>query len=84
MAPEIAKLGHVALVTPNLEQSLWFFRDVIGLDLVERRDDTVYLRAWGDWEHHTLTLRAGDAAVVDHIAWRTKRREDVDLFARQL
>lgn len=28
--PEISKLGHVALVTPDLEKSLWFFRDVIG------------------------------------------------------
>jgi catechol 2,3-dioxygenase len=29
--PEIAKLGHVALVTPDLEKYLWFFRDFIGL-----------------------------------------------------
>ncbi len=25
MAAEIAKLGHTALVTPNMEKSLWFF-----------------------------------------------------------
>lgn len=83
MPPEIAKLGHVALVTPDIDKSLWFFRDVIGLEEVDRRDDTVFLRAWGDWEHHTLSLRAGDSSTIDHIAWRTKRPEDVQLFARQ-
>ncbi|MDR7077492.1 catechol 2,3-dioxygenase [Neobacillus niacini] len=82
--PEIAKLGHIALVTPNLEKSLWFFRDVIGLEETEEKDGTHYLRAWGDFEHHTLSLTAGDRARVDHIAWRTKRPEDVEGFASLL
>ena len=80
-APEIAKLGHVALVTPNLEKSLWFFREVIGLEETEERDGTIYLRAWGDFEHHTFSLTAGEEAYVDHIAWKAKRPEDVAGFA---
>ena len=32
LLPEIAKLGHVALVTPDLEKSLWFFKELIGLE----------------------------------------------------
>jgi catechol 2,3 dioxygenase len=84
MTPALAKLGHVALVTPDLERSLWFFRDVIGLDETERSDDgMVYLRAWGEFEHHSLRLREGPVGV-DHFGWRTKRREDVAGFAQQL
>ena len=30
--PEIAKLGHVALVSADLEKSLWFFEEVVGLE----------------------------------------------------
>ncbi|MFL6560395.1 MAG: VOC family protein [Bacillus sp. (in: firmicutes)] len=82
--PEIAKLGHVALVTPDLEKSLWFFRDVIGLEVTEEVDETIYLRAWGDFEHHSLSLTAGEKGYVDHIAWRTKRPEDVEGFAELL
>lgn len=82
--PEIAKLGHVALVTPDLDKSLWFFRDVIGLEVTEEKNGTYYLRAWGEWEHHSLSLTAGDRGYVDHIAWRTKRPEDVDGFAQLL
>ncbi|MFJ7513218.1 VOC family protein [Peribacillus simplex] len=82
--PEISKLGHIALITPNLEKSLWFFKEVLGLEETEERDGTHYLSAWGDFEHHSMSLKAGDKAAVDHIGWRTKRPEDVEGFATLL
>jgi catechol 2,3-dioxygenase len=82
--PELARLGHVALTTPDLETSLSFWKDVVGLEDVETVDETVYLRARGEREHHTLSLKAGSAASVDHIGWQTKRSEDVDLFAERV
>lgn len=84
MPPEIAKLGHVALETPDLEESLWFFRDIVGLHEVERVDDTVFLRSNRDWEHHSLSLTQGQQSTVDHIGWRTQRPEDVQAFAEAL
>ena len=80
----IAKLGHVALVTPDLERSVWFFRDVVGLEEVERENGTVFLRSWGDFEHHSLSLTAGSTAEVDHIGWRTSAAEHVEEFAQAL
>ena len=82
--PEISKLGHFGLVSTDLEKSLWFFKEVIGLEETEVADGVHYLRAWGDFEHHTLTIRAGEESRLDHIAWRTKRAEDVDAFAENL
>ncbi|MEK9199018.1 VOC family protein [Ureibacillus sp. FSL E2-3493] len=83
-APEIAKLGHVALVTENLEKSLWFFKEVIGLEETREVNGTHYLRAWGDFEHHTLSITAGETSYIDHIGWKAKRKEDVANFARLL
>ncbi|WP_138416323.1 VOC family protein [Aquibacillus sediminis] len=82
--PEIAKLGHIALVTSDMEKSLRFFKEVIGLEVTEEVAGTVYLRAWGDFEHHTLSLTPGSEGYVDHIAWKAKRAEDVDGFAELL
>lgn len=82
--PEIAKLGHFGLVSTDLEKSLWFFKEVIGLEETEEKDGVHYLRAWGDFEHHTLSIRAGEESRLDHVAWRTKRPEDVDAFAEVL
>lgn len=79
--PEIAKLGHIAVVSADLEKSLWFFKDVVGLEETTVADGVHYLRAWGDFEHHSLTLQAGEESRIDHIAFKTKRREDVENFS---
>jgi biphenyl-2,3-diol 1,2-dioxygenase len=79
----ISKLGHVALVTEDLGKSVEFWRDVVGLNHVETHDNTVFFRAWGDWEHHTLSLREGPTGV-DHVAWRAGAPEDVADYAARL
>ena len=68
---DVAHLGRVELLTPDLDASLAFFVDVFGLDVVERAGDSVYLRAWGDYERSSLQLTAADRPGVGTIAWRT-------------
>jgi catechol 2,3-dioxygenase len=80
MIPSLCKLAHVALDTPDIERSLWFFRDVIGMEEIERDGSRIYLRCFGELDHHSLSLREGPSAV-DHIAFRTMRPEDVGAFA---
>jgi catechol 2,3-dioxygenase len=79
----IAKLGHVAAHTPDLEESLWFFEEVLGFKVTERTDDAAYLRGMRDWEHHTLSLTESGRTGVDHIAFRTRTPEAVDVLAER-
>jgi len=62
MNPEpIFDLAHLALVewpTPKLEESTRFFIEVMGMTETERAGDSVYLRGWDDYEHHSLQLSA--------------------------
>jgi biphenyl-2,3-diol 1,2-dioxygenase len=81
--PSIAKLGHVALVTPDMDRSLWFWSEVIGLEEVQRTGEAVFLRGWGEFEHHSLSLREGPTSI-DHIGWRAGAPEDVDAYAGRL
>ena len=80
----IAKLGHVAIHTPDLEESLWFFSDLMGLQVTEREGDTAYLRGMRDWEHHTLSLTESGEAGVGHMAFRTTSPEALTEIERQL
>jgi len=80
----IAKLGHIHLVTPDLDKSLWFWSEILGLEEVARSETEVYLRAYGEWEHHSLILSKGDRARVDHVGWRTERPEDIDEYRKIL
>ena len=82
--PELHSLGHVALETPDLEASLSFFRDAVGLEAVEREEDTVYLRGVDEFHHHTLSLTGAEASGVDHIGWQTRDAESVEGFAERL
>lgn len=82
--PRIAQCGAIALGTPNLETSLHFFRDLLGMEEVERVGDTVYLRAYQELKHHSLVLFASPTAVVDSYSFRVERPEDVELFSQQL
>lgn len=83
MSPELARIGHVALETPDLESSLSFFRDAVGLEEVERDGTTVYLRAVDEFDHHSLSLTEADRAGVDHVGWQTVDRESLSEFTDQ-
>src|SRR5947207_4310680 len=67
---DLAHLAHVELLTPRPEESLHFFRDVMGMTESGRRGDSVYLRGGGDYEHHTLKLTAAKIGGLGHYAFR--------------
>ena len=68
---DVAHLGHVELLTPRPVQSLWFFRDVLGMSVVHESGASVYLRAWGDHATSTLKLTDSRSNGVGIVAWRT-------------
>lgn len=68
---DVAHLGRVELLTPDLDASLGFFVDVLGMEEAERSGDSVFLRAWGDYERASLQLTAAEQPGVGTISWRT-------------
>ena len=68
---DVAHLGHVELLTDKFEESLDFFVNVYGLTPSGRDADSVYLRAWDDYEFHTLKLTRSDTTGMAHCGYRT-------------
>ena len=68
---DIAHLAHVEMLTDRFEESLDFFSRVYGLKLSGMDETSAYLRAWDDYEHHSLKLTRADTTGVGHIAYRT-------------
>ena len=68
---DVAHLGRVELLTPDLPASVGFFTDVLGMEEVGRVGESVYLRSWGDYERASLQLTSADHPGVGTIAWRT-------------
>ncbi|HLW02889.1 MAG TPA: catechol 2,3-dioxygenase [Ktedonobacterales bacterium] len=67
---DLAHLGHVEIFTPRPDESLAFFTHVFGLQVTNREGQSVYLRAYGDYDHCTLKLTEARQAGLGHVGWR--------------
>jgi catechol 2,3-dioxygenase len=67
---DVAHLGHIELLTDKPEASLDFFVNVYGLTESGREGDSVYLRAFDDYELHTLKLTAAGTTGMAHVGYR--------------
>src|SRR3954467_3794548 len=81
---DVAHVGHVELLTPKPEASLEFFTRVIGLHESGRSGDSVYLRAWGDYEWHTLKLTASSTSGIGHLGLRVRDEDSLARFVTRL
>lgn len=80
----VAQLAHLEIITPKIDDTLWFFRDLLGLEETDRHDSSIYLRAYEDFYHHTLKLTAGHKPDLGHVAWRASSPEALEDTARRL
>ncbi len=67
---DIAHLGHVELFSNKPEESLSFFVNCLGLTESGREGDSVFLRAYDDYEFHTLKLTASRTTGMGHVGYR--------------
>jgi catechol 2,3-dioxygenase len=80
----VAHIGHAELRVVDLEASRRFYTDVVGLSVTEEDDERVFLRAWQDWDHHTLQLTRGDRAGIEHVGWRVGSANELRDAERRL
>jgi len=81
---DIAHLGHVELLTPKPAESLTFFTSIVGLQEVARHGDSIYLRAWGDYQLYSLKLTSAPTSGLGHVAFRTASAEALDRIVHDL
>lgn len=75
---DTAELAHTELYTPNLEGTLGFFKNLIGMQETTRKGKSVYLRAYEDYYHHTLKITEADEPGMGHTAWRASCPQALD------
>src|SRR5262249_53099374 len=80
----ISHLAHAEIITPKLEESVKFFKEVMGLEESGREGQSVYLRCWGDYYHHSLVLTEGPQPALGHIGWRTHGPEELESAVQQI
>lgn len=67
----VLRPGHVQIRVLDLDESLRHYTDVLGLREVTRDDQgRVYLKAWDEFDHHSVLLRKADSPGMDFIAFK--------------
>lgn len=65
------KLGYVVLSVTDLEKSKDFYENMVGLQFVERDNETVYLRS--SYDHHNMILEQGSEPGLKRVAFELEK-----------
>ena len=79
----VKKIAHATYETPNLDQQIEYYTDILGLGLIAREKDTAYLASTID--HHSVVLLkgGGDSARCVRIGFQLGIDDDIDAFEKQ-
>jgi len=81
---DIAHLGHLELLTPTFDKSVRFFVDVMGMTISGEKGESVYLRAYDDYERYSLKLTAAQTNGMKHVAYRCRSPQALERRATAL
>lgn len=81
---DVHQLAHVEILTPKPEATLRFFRDLLGMEVTTQQGQSVYLRAYEDWYHHTLKITEAKEPGLGHVAWRTSSPQALERRVKAL
>jgi len=80
----LSKLTHLVITTPKLEESLIFYRDIVGLEVSGSQNGSHFLRGWGEHLLHSIELKHGDVGAVETIGWRASGEEELAMAVAKI
>jgi catechol 2,3-dioxygenase len=76
--PDLAHLGPVEMFTPKPQESLDFFERIMGMDVVARAGQSVYLRGWDDYQRWSLKLTESQTSGMGYLGLRAWNAETLE------
>ena len=72
------RLAHLAIFTEDLEKSLEFYQEALGLRLSDRsRDVVAFMHTPHGSDHHALALLSGTKCGLHHTSWEVSSVDEV-------
>lgn len=81
---DIAQLAHMEIYSTNLEASVEFFKNILGMTETHRTEKSVYMRAYEDHYHNTLIITQHHEAGLGHMALRTTSAQALERRAIEI
>ena len=81
----VLRPGFVQVRVLDMDASIKHYRDRMGLEVVSTGSDgRVYLKAYDEFDHHSIILREADAPGLDIMAFKVSDDEYLDTFTQRL
>ena len=75
----IIRLSHVCLNVKDLVASCKFYTEILGLQVTDKSDTHIYLRAMEERGHHCIILQKSDQpGTVEVMGFKTFDEDDLD------
>ncbi|WP_102346805.1 catechol 2,3-dioxygenase [Bacillus sp. Marseille-P3661] len=78
------RLGRAELKVMDLEAAVKYYTNIIGLEETGRDRDRVYLKAWDEFDHHSIVLRKADSPGLDHMGFKVRSIEDLRILEKKV
>lgn len=75
---DIAEFASFELFTPCVDETLWFFKDLLGMIETARSGNSVFLRGWEDSYKHSLKITDREEPGMGYAGWRAMSPQALD------
>ena len=80
----VIRPGHAQIKVLDLEESIEFYSNVLGLIQTGRQGDRAYFKAWDERDHHSVILRGAGEAGIDFFGWRVADEATLNKLEKDL
>src|SRR6266404_5729586 len=81
----VLRPGYIQIRVTDLDAALAHYVDRVGLHEVSREaDGRVYLRAWDEFDRHSIVLRPADMPGMDYAGFKVASDSDLETLARRI
>jgi catechol 2,3-dioxygenase len=81
----VLRPGYVQIRVRDMDAAITHYVHRLGLHEVSReRDGRVYLRAWDEFDRHSVVLRQADTPGMDYVGFKVASKADLEAFSRRI
>ncbi len=77
-APDVIRAAYAELIVSDIAASRAFYVGVLGLVVTYEDENTLYLRAFEEYLHHSIILRKGPVPALAVLAYRVRSAAELD------
>jgi catechol 2,3-dioxygenase len=75
----VMRLGYVHTRVTDLAESRKHYADTLGMSVVAEEPGKLFLKAWDEYDHHSVVLEEGGVGLVK-LGYKVERSTDLDEF----